>query len=95
MKRTFLFTVLLLSAMRAHGHSKDVDPHYFETGLWVCDGGGDASSLDDDIAHIGNDVTLTRAAIDELASNNKCHRIEADTRAHCEGRLPSVPRTEI
>ncbi len=78
MKRIYLLFIILLSAIPAHGQSKGVDPHYFETGLWVCNGGGDAASLDDDIANIGNNVTLTRTVIDELASNNKCHRIEAD-----------------
>lgn len=73
-----LFGVFLLFAMPVRGQSKGLDPHYFETGLWVCDGGGAAGGLDDDIANVGNSVTLGRAAIDELAKNNKCWRIEAD-----------------
>ncbi len=79
MKRIYLLLIiLLLSVIPAHGQAKGVDPHYFETGLWVCNGGGDAASLDDDIANVGNNVTLTRVALNELANYNKCHRIEAD-----------------
>ena len=64
--------------MPARGQSKGLDPHHFQTGLGVCTGGGDAYNLDEDIARIGDNVTLSRSALDELAANNKCRRIEAD-----------------
>jgi len=83
MMRFYLLFIILLSAIPTHGQLKGVDPQYFETGLWVCHNGGDAASLDDDIANTGNKVTLTRKAIDELAGNNKCYRIEADNIKPC------------